>query len=330
MTDTPALDFQVGDWLQRRSSRTADWPVERLLQLKGGTTISVVIPARNEEATVGEIVRTIRTHLVEAAALVDEVLVVDSRSEDDTARVAAAAGATVVAEQHVLAQLPPMRGKGEALWKGLAASTGDIVVFVDGDLREFTADYVTGLVGPLLADRSIAYVKGFYHRPLVGDDGVQPDGGGRVTELVARPLLNMHWPALAGFVQPLAGEYAGRRAVLEQIPFMAHYGVEIGHLVDLLELVGLDALAQVDLGHRKHRHQSIHALGVMASQIMLTVNDRLERYGRMIPADDPSTTLAQFRRGDGDSGVDRELVLSRLTMDFRPPLRSLRSRTRTH
>lgn len=324
-----ALDFAVNEWLQRRSSRTEDWTAEQLLAAKGGTTISVVIPARNEEATVGAIVRTIRERLVEAVPLVDEVLVVDSRSTDDTARVATEAGATVVAEQHVLAQLPPMRGKGEALWKGLAASIGELVVFVDGDLREFTADYVTGLLGPLLTDRSVAYVKGFYHRPLVGQHGVQPDGGGRVTELVARPLLNMHWPALAGFVQPLAGEYAGRRAVLEQIPFMAHYGVEVGHLIDLHELVGLNALAQVDLGERKHRHQSIHALGVMASQIMLTVNDRLERYGRMIPADDPSTTLAQFRRGGDGVGVDRELVLNELNLDQRPPLRSLRSRSRT-
>lgn len=323
----PALPEQVEGWLRRRSSRAADWPLERLLALKGSTTVSVVIPARNEEATVGAIVRTVREQLVDAAPLVDEVLVVDSRSTDGTARVAADAGATVVAEQNVLAQLPAMRGKGEALWKGLAASAGDIVVFVDGDLRDFPVEYVTGLLGPLLADDSVAYVKGFYHRPLVGPDGVQPDGGGRVTELVARPLLNMHWPSLAGFVQPLAGEYAGRRSVLEQIPFMAHYGVEIGHLIDLHELVGLDALAQVDLGRRKHRHQSIHDLGVMAGQIMLTVNDRLERYGRMIPADDPSTTLAQFRRGSGSDGVDREVVLNRLSLDFRPPLRSLRSRT---
>jgi len=131
----------------------------------------------------------------------------------------------------------------------------------------------------------------------------------------------MHWPSLAGFVQPLAGEYAGRRDVLEQIPFMAHYGVEIGHLIDLHELVGLDALAQVDLGQRKHRHQSLHDLGVMAGQIMLTVNDRLERYGRMIPVDQPATTLTQFRRGSA-----AEPVVSQLTTAYRPPLRSLRSR----
>lgn len=323
---TPALNAQVSDWLPRRSSRASDWPAAELLARKGTTSISVVIPAHNEESTVGDIVRTIRRDLVKRVPLVDEVLVVDSRCTDATASVARAAGATVVAEQHVLEHLPPMRGKGEALWKGLAACTGDIVVFVDGDLQEFSADYVTGLIGPLLADPSIAYVKGFYHRPLVNGGSVQADGGGRVTELVARPLLNMHWPALAGFVQPLAGEYAGRRSVLEQIPFMAHYGVEIAHLIDLVELVGLDALAQVDLGHRRHSHQTIHGLGVMSSQIMLTVHDRLERYGRMIPAEEPATTLAQFTRGDSVGGVDRELVITQLSGAQRPPLRTMRAR----
>lgn len=333
-THTPspqtALDPRVDAWLARRSTRATDWTAEELLARKGTATVSVIIPARNEEATVGDIIRTIRSHLVERVPLVDEVLVVDSRSEDATAQVATAAGARVVAEQNVLPHLPPMRGKGEALWKGVASCTSDIIVFVDGDLHDFTPDYVTGLLGPLLTDPTVAYVKGFYHRPLVNGSSVQEDGGGRVTELVARPLLNMHWPHLAGFVQPLAGEYAGRRSVLEKIPFVAHYGVEIGHLIDLAELVGLDALAQVDLGHRRHRHQTLHGLGQMASQIMLTVHDRLERYGRLITADEPATTLAQFQRGssahDRHEGVNRELVLTHLSADNRPPLASLRTR----
>ena len=143
----------------------------------------------------------------------------------------------------------------------------------------------------------MAYVKGFYHRPLNGAAGSEAEGGGRVTELVARPLLNMFWPELAGFVQPLAGEYAGRREVLESIPFVVNYGVEIGHLIDLLELRGLDALAQVDLGHRVHRHQSTQALGRMSGQIMQTLFDRLERYGRLVTAIPPATLLAQFQRG---------------------------------
>jgi glucosyl-3-phosphoglycerate synthase len=319
------VSADVGTWLPRRSSHATDWHAEDLLAAKRGTTISVVIPARDEEKTVGDIVRTIRRDLVEAVPLVDEVLVVDSRSQDATAKVAAEAGATVVAQDSVLSMLPGAAGKGEALWKGLAATTGDLVVFVDGDLYDFTSSYVTGLLGPLLADESVAYVKGFYHRPLVGEAGADADGGGRVTELVARPLLNMYWPELAGLVQPLAGEYAGRREVLESIPFVVNYGVEVGHLIDILESRGLDALAQVDLGKRTHRHQSTQALGRMSGQIMLTVFDRLERYNRLVAAQPPATLLAQFRRGESGHGVEREMVLTDLTCEQRPPLADLRT-----
>jgi glucosyl-3-phosphoglycerate synthase len=307
---------EIGTWITRRSSQAGDWTTRELVAAKRGTTVSVVIPARNEEATVGAIVAAIRDELY--GVLVDEILVVDSRSTDATAEVAAAAGATVVAQDAVFPELGGLAGKGEALWKGVAATSGDLVVFVDGDLHDFTTDYVTGLLGPLLTDPSIAYVKGFYHRPL----GTEADGGGRVTELVARPLLNMFWPELAGFVQPLAGEYAGRREVLESIPFVANYGVEVGHLIDLLEQRGLDALAQVDLGHRAHRHQSTQALGRMAGQIMQTLFDRLERHGRMVTAAPPATLLAQFRRGTSP-GVEREIVLTDLTSPQRPPLDSL-------
>jgi glucosyl-3-phosphoglycerate synthase len=308
---------EVGGWLARRSSKAGDWTVQDLVAAKRGTTVSVVIPARNEEATVGAIVTAIREEL--QGRLVDEILVVDSRSTDATAEVAAAAGARVVAQDAVFPTLGGLAGKGEALWKGVAATSGDLVVFVDGDLHDFTTDYVTGLLGPLLTEPSIAYVKGFYHRPL----GAEADGGGRVTELVARPLLNMFWPELAGFVQPLAGEYAGRREVLEGIPFVADYGVEIGHLIDLLELRGLDALAQVDLGHRVHRHQSTQALGRMSGQIMQTLFARLERYDRLVTAVPPATLLAQFQRGASADGVERELVLTDLTSAQRPPLDSL-------
>jgi glucosyl-3-phosphoglycerate synthase len=312
---------EVGTWLARRSSKAGDWTLEDLVAAKRGTTVSVVIPARNEEATVGAIVTAIREEL--HGLLVDEILVVDSHSTDATAEVAAAAGAAVVAQDAVFPALESLAGKGEALWKGVAATTGDLVVFVDGDLYDFTTDYVTGLLGPLLTDPSVAYVKGFYHRPLNGAAGSEPEGGGRVTELVARPLLNMFWPELSGFVQPLAGEYAGRREVLESIPFVVNYGVEIGHLIDLLELRGLDALAQVDLGHRVHRHQSTQALGRMSGQIMQTLFDRLERYGRLVTAIPPATMLAQFQRGASADGVERELVLTDLSSPQRPPLDSL-------
>lgn len=285
--------------------------------LKGERTVSVVIPARDEEETVGQIVRTIRTALMEEEQLVDDVLVVDSRSRDNTARVAAEAGARVVAQDAVLRPLPDMHGKGEALWKGLAASTGDIVVFIDADLHSFGPHYVSGLLGPLLVDGHIHVVKAAYERPYTGTGGVaQRGGGGRVTELVARPLLNMFWPELAGFSQPLGGEYAARREVLEQVPFVTEYGVEFGLLVDLLHLVGLDAMAQVDLGERVHSHQPMAALGRMAGQILQTAWSRLERQGRLLASEPPATTLLQF-------GLDGRAGLVDVAVAERPPLASL-------
>lgn len=316
----PGLRADVQGWLAKRSSLAGQWPAGELLAAKGATSVSVVIPARDEERTVGSIVAAIRHELVERVPLVDEILVVDSRSGDRTAEVAAAAGARVVAQDTVLAWLPRRDGKGEALWKGLAASEGDLVVFIDADVHGFSPDFVSGLLGPLLTDPAVAYVKGFYLRPFDHQAHTVPDGGGRVTELVARPLLNMYWPELAGFVQPLAGEYAGRRAVLEQVPFVTGYGVELGLLVDLLELVGLDAMAQVDLGCRRHTHQNNEALGRMAGQIMLTAFERLQRQGRIVMSEQPATVLAQFRRGDSGCGIHRELVVSDVAVPERPPL----------
>jgi len=314
----------VEAWTTYRTSTAAKWTARRLARIKTGT-VSVVIPARNEESTVGEIVSTIRRHLVERVPLVDEILVVDSRSTDATARVAAGAGARLVSQDDITRGLPRLEGKGDALWAGLAASTGDVVAFVDGDLREFSPHFVTGLLGPLLADTGVQFVKGFYHRPLVGSTGVENDGGGRVTELSARPLINLFWPELAVVVQPLAGEYAGRRSILERIPFVSGYGVEIAMLIDLLDLVGLDAIAQVDLGERLHRHQDTEALGRMSAQIMVTAWSRLYRRGLVTERRPPATLLTQFRRGGTEAlpNLDREIVVYDADVDERPPLATL-------
>jgi glucosyl-3-phosphoglycerate synthase len=315
-TDLRAL-AKVQEWYGPHSSVAAEWPVEALLLAKGRTTVSVILPARDEERTVGNIVSVIRRDLVERAPIVDEILVVDSNSTDTTAARAAAAGARVVAQDAVLAHLPPLTGKGEALWKGLAASSGELIVFVDADLRNFGSHFVSGLLGPLLLDKRIQFVKAAYERPYTGADGVlSRGGGGRVTELVARPLLNMFWPELAGFVQPLGGEYAARREALEKVPFVTEYGVEFGLLVDLLELVGLDAMAQVDLGVRVHGHQAMPALGRMAGQIMLTAWSRLERQGRVLSAIPPEHRLLQF-------GLDGQADLVDMAVAERPPLASL-------
>ncbi|MEO3867856.1 glucosyl-3-phosphoglycerate synthase [Nonomuraea sp. B12E4] len=300
---------EVCGWLRRRTSSAADWPIRELMAAKGRTTVSVVLPARDERDTVGEIVGVIRREL---SGLVDEIVVIDSRSADDTALVAARAGAAVHAQDAILPQLKPLDGKGEALWKSLAVTSGDVLVFADADIRKFRSSLIFGLLGPLLADPSVVYAKGCYDRPLNG----APTGGGRVTELVARPLINLHWPLLAGFVQPLAGEYAGRRSALERVPFLTGYGVELGLLIDLLELAGLDAFAQVDLGTREHAPQSTEALGGMASQIMLAAWSRLERQGKIESRHVPSPRLAQFRkRWDGHQVTVRDIGIGE-----RPPM----------
>ncbi|MFF0748206.1 glucosyl-3-phosphoglycerate synthase [Streptomyces sp. NPDC004267] len=280
---------EVERWLARRSWSVADRPLERILAAKRGTKVSVVLPALNEEATVGTIVSVIRRELMtEAVPLVDELVVVDSGSTDRTAEVAAAAGARVVARDAILPRIPAVPGKGEVLWRSLMVTSGDVICFVDADLKDFSADFVTGIVGPLLTDPDVDLVKAMYDRPL----GDEPGQGGRVTELVARPLLNLHWPQLAGFVQPLGGEYAARRSLLERLPFPVGYGVELGLLVDALHTVGLDALAQVDVGVRKHRHQDGRALGRMAAAIYRTAQLRLSRGHLVRPR------LTQFERGE--------------------------------
>ncbi|MER7721045.1 glucosyl-3-phosphoglycerate synthase [Streptomyces flaveolus] len=282
---------EVERWLGARSWSVADRTLPQIMAAKRATgqSVSVVLPALDEEATVGEIVAVIRRELMRRVPLVDELVVVDSGSTDRTAAVAAAAGARVVPRDEILPRIPAVPGKGEVLWRSLLVTGGDIVCFVDADLREFSADFVSGIAGPLLTDPEVHLVKAMYDRPL----DAAPGEGGRVTELMARPLLNLHWPRLAGFVQPLGGEYAARRSLLEQLPFPVGYGVELGMLVDSLHLVGLDALAQVDVGVRRHRHQDGRALGRMSAAIYRTAQLRLARGHLLRPA------LTQFERGAG-------------------------------
>jgi glucosyl-3-phosphoglycerate synthase len=259
-----------------RTCAASDWTVEELLAAKaaGGHTVSLVLPARNEEATVGRVVRALLP--LADAGLVDDLVVIDSLSDDDTHAAASAAGARVVTCAEALPGLDPVRGKGEAMWRSLFATSGDIVAFCDADLLDAAAHYGIGLLGPLLTDPDTLLVKGFYDRPLVDDAGSVTGYGGRVTELVARPLLNLHWPELAGLVQPLAGEWAGRRSLLESLPFPVGYGVEIAVLLDTLAQHGSRAIAQVDLGRRTHLQQSQDALGVMAAEVMATALRRLD------------------------------------------------------
>jgi glucosyl-3-phosphoglycerate synthase len=272
---------------------------------RNGTTISVCLPARNEEATVGAIVANVRRNLVDHAPLVDEVVVMDDGSTDATAEAAAWEGARVVAVDDVLPDVPRGSGKGNALWMSLYECEGDVVVWLDADVRNFGPHFVTRLVAPLLTDPAIGFVKGFYRRPLHGE----ATGGGRVTELMARPLISALFPHLSGFVQPLSGEYAGRRALLETVPFVEGWGVEIGLLVDLVANFGIEAIAQADLDVREHRNRTLEELGPQAMAILVT---GLRRAG--VPVD---RRLAELVRYDAsDQHQDRVAVEIR----ERPPI----------
>ena len=275
---------------------------ERVVETKarGGRTVSVCIPCRDEVATIGSLVRSIRAELMDRHGLVDELIVLDDRSTDDSATVARRAGATVVPIGDVHATHGVGHGKGNALWATLAASTGDLVVWCDGDVTTFEPVWVAHLLAPLLDDDSVALVKARYDRPTT--DG----GGGRTTELVARPLLSLYEPALTALHQPLSGELAGRRSVLERIPFVEGWGVEIAMLVDIARRCGADAIAQVDLGVRKHRHRSLHELSVQAAEVMATLLARVPG----APALLESPTLT---RADG--------TVLPLNLAERPPLR---------
>jgi glucosyl-3-phosphoglycerate synthase len=246
-----------------------DWTAERLLEAKGELTVTMCFPCRDEAATVGSLVAAVQHELVERVPIVDELIVLDDRSTDDTSAVAERAGATVVPIEQIHARHGVGHGKGNALWASLVASSGDIVVWCDGDVTSFSPEWVVHLVAPFTIESELALVKAMYERPDVAG------GGGRTTELVARPLLSLFAPDLAPLTQPLSGEFAGRRSFLERIPFVEGWGVEIAMLLDLVERFGAGAVAQVDLGVRHHRHRSLHSLSVQAAEVMATALGRL-------------------------------------------------------
>jgi glucosyl-3-phosphoglycerate synthase len=303
----------VQEWYDANTYPARPWSAAQLAARKGAQRVAVVLPARNEQDTVGDIVRTIRRDLVDSAGLVDEVVVMDSRSTDDTAAAASRAGASVFQVDDVLPSLGRRDGKGEAMWKSLAVTTADLLVFLDADLRDFPSGWVTGLLGPLLERPEVDLVKAAYDRSLTLDGVSSRTGGGRVTELTARPLLNAHLPDLAGILQPLAGECAARRDVLEQVPFVCGYGVEVGLLIDTLSLRGLRSLAQVDLGRRVHRNRADHDLVATASAVVQAAARR------MPPAVDVATAVTRFERTpSGFAPVTLEV-----SDDERPPYASL-------
>ena len=295
--------------------RHATWSAAGLVGLKGAARVSLVVPARDEAPTVGGIVAALREALVETVPLVDELIVIDSDSTDETARVAREAGATVYAAGGIRPDLGPGRGKGEALWKSLFVTTGDVLVFIDADLVEWGPHFVVGLLGPLLTDPDVQLVKAAYDRPMVDAAGHVEESGGRVTELVARPLLALHRPTLGDLVQPLAGEWAVRRSALERLRMPRGYGVEIAALLDIEESYGAAGIAEVDLGRRTHRHHRHDALGPMALQVLAAVRHRAEP-ARAREAD---VILRRFERGPG--GFDPRDVA--VDIAERPPAREV-------
>lgn len=299
-------------WFDSHTWHDPAWTPAELVAARASRTVSVVLPALDEQDTVAQVVASVRPLL---GTLVDELVVLDSGSTDATRERAAAAGARVVTREQALPDVPVVAGKGEVLWRSLAATTGDLLVFLDSDLVEPETAFVTALLGPLLTVPGTALVKGFYRRPLRVEGEQSETGGGRVTELLARPLLAALRPELAGVVQPLGGEYAATRELLESVPFAPGYGVEIGLLLDTHARLGLDAIAQVNLGVRKHRNRSLLQLGVMSRQILGTA---LRRCG----VGDGGGPLTQFHL----RGSEWAPQVHEVDLDDRPPVRQVRVR----
>jgi glucosyl-3-phosphoglycerate synthase len=302
-----SVDLAVSTWLARRRYTAAEFGLDGLRDREDRPSVTVVIPARECATTVAGVIETTVGPAYDAG-LVDQVVVVDAASIDGTADRAAAAGATVMQQDELAPELGPALGKGDAMWRALAATGGEIVCFLDADTEDPDPGHLLGLLGPLLTDPEIALVKGAFARPFNAGGRALPDEGGRVTELMARPLLNLHVPLLAGFTQPLAGEFAGRRRLLERLPFPVGYGIEIALLIDALEEMGLEALAECRLGSRQNRHQSLRALGEMAFAVLAAVERR---------TDGPrSATGGQFLRPWEDGRIVR------VPVGERPPLGS--------
>ncbi len=298
---------QVERWFGESNYHHAEFDdLDRLLRLKQqrGITVSLVLPTLNESATIGPIVRAARTELMERVPLIDELLVIDSVSSDDTVAIAESEGARVVVHPDVLARYGSFRGKGEALWKSLYETSGDVIIWADTDVTDWHPRMAYGTLGPLLEEPRLQYVKGYYQRPIVHGGVITEGGGGRVTELVARPLINLFYPELSGLIQPLAGEYAGRRSLLESIPFFTGYGVEIGHLIDIADRVGLDGLGQVDLERRVHRNQDLEGLSRMSFVILQAVARRLEERRRSRSSSELGSTMMLPRYSDGALGLE--------------------------
>ncbi len=317
--ESRAIPAKVDRWFAEANFHHSEFgDLARLASLKEkhGATVSLVLPTLNEADTIGPIVRRAIREMQDRYPILDEILVIDSASTDDTRSIAEAEGARVVQHPDVLARYGSFQGKGEALWKSLYETSGDIVVWADTDVRNWHHRMVYGTLGPLLMEPRLQYVKGYYQRPIVEGGVLKEGGGGRVTELVARPLVNLFFPELSGLIQPLSGEYAGRRSLLEQLPFFTGYAVEIGHLIDALDKAGLGGLAQVDLERRVHRNQELEGLSRMSFVILQAVMKRLEERRRVRLFAELGSTMKLPRSGHGRLSLE----VMELADNERPPM----------
>ncbi|MBI4277648.1 MAG: glucosyl-3-phosphoglycerate synthase [Armatimonadetes bacterium] len=312
----------VNKWFAENSFHAREFAdLDRLVDLKrrAGVTVSLGLPTLNEEATIGSIIATLRDALMQRVPLLDEIVVIDSGSQDQTVEIARDLDVPVYQHAEILPQHGTFRGKGEALWKSLHVLRGDLVAWVDTDIRNMHPQFVYGLLGPLLTQPRLLYVKGYYRRPIQVGSAVYETGGGRVTELTARPLFNLFFPELSGLIQPLSGEYAGRREALEQVPFFTGYGVEVGLLIDLWQRFGLEAIAQTNLEVRIHRNQALSSLGLQAFAILQVVMQRLEDRGTLRQFRELSPTMKLVRFEENVLGLE----IKEGRDHERPPLASL-------
>ena len=312
-------DEEKNSWLEKNTFHHGEfWDILKLVEEKEkkGLQISLCIPTLNEEKTIGKEVLILRSELMERYPLIDEFAVIDSGSQDKTLEVAGNYGADTYLASDILPEVGNKRGKGENLWKAIHQLKGDIICYVDADITNIHPRFVYGLVAPLINRDEIQYVKAFYDRPLNYSSGLRPSGGGRVTEILTRPLFSLFYPELTNIIQPLSGEYAARRGVLEIIPFPIGYGVETSHLLDLYHKFGIEAFAQTDLDRRVHRNQTTTALGKMSFGILQTFINRLHAQGKIDQLPNMETF---YRRFEVEDGAYRQIVQEVLEEE-RPPM----------
>lgn len=314
--------MQLNEWISRNTFHHSNfWDIKQLIEAKEkqGLTLSLCLPTLNEEKTIGKEVVLFKSELMDRYPLIDEIAVIDSGSTDRTCEIAAAFGADVYLSSEILPQYGEKKGKGENLWKAVYQLKGDIICYVDADIANIHPRFAYGLIGPLLYHQEMKYVKAFYDRPLAFSQGIRPSGGGRVTEILVRPLFSLFYPDLTGLIQPLSGEYAVRREVLEQIPFPIGYGVETSHILDVYKKWGMDAFGQTDLDQRVHRNQDTLSLGKMAFGILRTFLARSEALGSTKDMSQFSAILHQFQaHNDKYEQIEYEII-----EEERPPMISL-------